>query len=208
MEIFLKTERLILRRITLADVDNLFELDSDPEVMRFLSGGAPTPRDVIQNRILPAFLDSYQHFQGFGVWAADERPSGLFLGWFSLRPPDGGGPENVSLGYRLRRACWGRGYATEGARALIRKGFTELGVQRVYATTYEFNLASRRVMEKAGLSLVRRFRFTRDDLLAQQTFDSASQIEDEPWDGDDVEYALCRDDWERQVADELLAGEA
>jgi RimJ/RimL family protein N-acetyltransferase len=208
MEIFLQTERLILRRITPADVDNLFELDSDPEVMRFLSGGAATPRDVIQNRILPAFLDSYQHFQGFGVWAADERSSGRFLGWFSLRPPDGGGPENVSLGYRLRRACWGRGYATEGARALIRKGFRELGVQRVYATTYEFNLASRRVMEKAGLSLLRRFRFTRDDLLAQQTFDSASQSEDEPWDGDDVEYALCRDDWQRQVADEPLPAEA
>jgi RimJ/RimL family protein N-acetyltransferase len=208
MEIVIQTEHLILRRLTPADLDNLFELDSDPEVMRFLSGGAPTPREVIQSRILPAFLGSYQHFQGFGVWAADETASGLFLGWFSLRPPEGGGPENVSLGYRLRRACWGRGYATEGARALIRKGFSELGVQRVYATTYEFNLASRRVMEKAGLSLVRRFRFTRDDLLAQQTFDGASQIEDEPWDGDDVEYALRKDDWERQVADESLLGEA
>jgi RimJ/RimL family protein N-acetyltransferase len=208
MEIFLQTEHLILRRLTPADLDNLFELDSDPEVMRFLSGGTPTPREVIQSRVLPAFLGSYQHVPGFGVWAADDRASRVFLGWFSLRPPEGGGPENVSLGYRLRRAFWGRGYATEGARALIRKGFTELEMQRVYATTYEFNLASRRVVEKAGLSLVRRFRFTCDDLLAQQTFNSASQIEDKPWDGDDVEYALRKDDWERQVADESSRGEA
>jgi RimJ/RimL family protein N-acetyltransferase len=208
MEIFIQTEHLILRRLTPADLGNLVELDSDPEVMRFLSGGAPTPREVIRTRILPAFLDSYQHFRGFGVWAAEDRASAMFLGWFSLRPPEGGGPENASLGYRLRRACWGRGYATEGARALIRKGFTELGMQRVYATTYEFNLASRRVMEKAGLSLVRRFRFTRDDLLAQQTFDSASQTESEPWDGDDVEYVLGKDDWERQVAGESSQGEA
>jgi RimJ/RimL family protein N-acetyltransferase len=208
MEIFIQTGHLILRRLAPTDLDNLFELDSDPEVMRFLSGGALTPREVIQSSILPAFLGSYQHFPGFGVWAADDRVSGVFLGWFSLRPPEGGGPQNVSLGYRLRRAVWGRGYATEGARALIRKGFTELGMQRVYATTYEFNLASRRVMEKAGLSLVRRFRFTRDDLLAQPTFDSASQTEDEPWDGDDVEYALCKDDWERQVAGESPQGEA
>jgi RimJ/RimL family protein N-acetyltransferase len=197
MEIFVQTEHLALRRFTPADLDNLFELDSDPEVMRFLSGGTPTRREVIESRILPAFLRSYQHSPGFGVWAADDIASGVFLGWFSLRPPEGGGPENVSLGYRLRRAVWGRGYATEGARALIRKGFSELGVQCVYATTYEFNLASRRVMEKVGLSLVRRFRFTPEDLRAQQTFDSASQPDDEPWEGDDVEYALCRDDWER-----------
>jgi RimJ/RimL family protein N-acetyltransferase len=208
MEIYMQTEHLILRRLTPADLDNLCELDSDPEVMRFLSGGSPTPREVMQNRILPAFLRSYQPFAGFGVWAADERGSGAFVGWLSLRPPAGGGPPNVSLGYRLRRAVWGRGYATEGARALIRKGFSELGVQRVYATTYEYNLASRRVMEKAGLSLVRRFRFTRDDLLAEQTFDSTSQSEDEPWEGDEVEYALSKDDWERQVAGEAPPEEA
>jgi RimJ/RimL family protein N-acetyltransferase len=197
VEIFIQTEHLALRRFTPADLDNLVELDSDPEVMRFLSGGAPTPREVIQSRILPAFLSSYQHFPGFGVWAADDIASGGFLGWFSLRPPEGGSPENVSLGYRLRRSVWGRGYATEGAVALIYKGFSELGLRRVYATTYEFNLASRRVMEKVGLSLVRRFRYTQDDLLAQQTFDSASQPDDEPWEGDEVEYALCKDDWER-----------
>ena len=60
MHIFLETERLILRRFTEDDVDHLVALDSDPEVMRFLTGGPPTPRDVLQNDYLPAYLRSYE----------------------------------------------------------------------------------------------------------------------------------------------------
>ena len=197
MQAFLETERLYLRRFTARDEDNLVDLDSDPQVMRWITGGKATPRPVIQQDILPAFLRSYDRFAGFGVWAVIEKSSGNFLGWFSFRPPKAGDPTNVSIGYRLRRAAWGRGYATEGVRALIRKGFTELGVQRVFATTYQDNLASRRVMEKAGLTLVRTFRITPADLLAADTFDGAAMAQD-LWDGDDVEYALLKADWERQ----------
>jgi RimJ/RimL family protein N-acetyltransferase len=198
----LETERLVLRRFTAADVDHLFDLDSDPEVMRFLNGGMPTPREMIQNDILPAFLRSCERFAGFGVWAAIEKESLDFLGWFSFRPKDAASPDEVALGYRLRQAAWGQGYATEGARALIRKGFTELGVQRVFATTYQDNLASRRVMEKAGLTLVRTYRITAADLLTQGTYYITSE---DPWDGDDVEYALLKADWEQQEADRQTA---
>jgi RimJ/RimL family protein N-acetyltransferase len=194
MQVFLETERLILRGFTPADLDHLVELDGDPEVMRFLTGGAPTPREVIQREILPRFLGSYERLSGFGVWAAVEKASGDFLGWFSFRSPEGTGSEEVELGYRLHRAAWGRGYATEGARALIHKGFAELGVRRVVATAYQDNLASRRVLEKAGLRLVRTFRLTPADLLAADTFHVASPY---VWDGDDVEYALDRAEWER-----------
>jgi RimJ/RimL family protein N-acetyltransferase len=195
MWVFLETERLTLRRLTEADVDNLFDLDSDPAVMRFLTGGAPTPRDVIWNEILPRFLSYYERYDGYGVWAAIEKSTGEFLGWFSLRPRDGGSPDEVALGYRLRQSAWGKGYATEGARALIRKGFTELGAQRVFATTYQDNLASRRVMEKAGLTWARTYRLTPVDLAAAGTFHVASE---DIWDGDEVEYALCKTDWEQQ----------
>lgn len=82
---------------------------------------------------------------------------------------------------------------TEGARALLRMGFTELDVERVVATTYEENLASRRVLEKLGLEVVRRFRPTPEELAATGTFDASSQ---EAWDGEDLEYALSRSDWE------------
>ena len=195
MQVFLETERLLLRRFTEADVDNLFDLDSDPEVMRFVNGGTPTPREVIEHDLLPRFLSYYERFAGYGFWAAIEKATGEFLGWFHFRPTEGASPDEVELGYRLRKAAWGQGYGTEASRALIRKGFTELGVRRVVASTYADNLASRRVMEKAGLTLVRTYRLTPADLLALYGFTSPDLF-----DGDDVEYALDKADWEQQEA--------
>ena len=204
MQVFLETERMVLRRFTAADADHLFDLDSDPEVMRFLTGGRPTSREVIQNDILPAFLSSYEPVSGLGVFAAIEKESGGFLGWFGFRPKDAARPNEVALGYRLRRAVWGQGYATEGARALIRKGFTELGMQRVIATTYQDNLASRRVMEKAGLRLVRTYRMTAAELLANDS--TSHSTPEELWDGDDVEYALLKAAWQQDILPTRLAG--
>lgn len=194
MQVFLETERLILRRFTEADVDNLFDLDSDPEVMRYLTGGATTPRDVIEHDILPHFLDYYAPYTGFGFWAVVEKATGEFLGWFHFRPSEGSDPDEAELGYRLRRVAWGKGYATEGSRALIRKGFTEQGIRRVIASTYQDNLASRRVMEKLGMTLVRTFRMTPEELASHGTYHTDSP---QVWDGDDVEYALEKADWER-----------
>ena len=185
MRVFLETQRLLLRRFTESDVDNLFDLDGDPEVMRFVNGGKPTPRDVIRDETLPRFLRAYERFEGFGVWAAIEKSTGEFVGWFEFYPREDAGPDEVELGYRLRRSAWGKGYATEGSRALIRKGFTALGVRRVVAEAMAVNAASRRVMEKAGLGYVRTFH----------------QEWPERIEGDehgDVEYALTRADWERR----------
>ncbi|MDB5077535.1 MAG: hypothetical protein JWO42_3714, partial [Chloroflexi bacterium] len=98
MHVFLETERVLLRRFTEADVDNLFELDSDPDVMRYLSNGKPTPRDVIQNETLPRFLHYYERYEGYGFWAAIEKSTGDFLGWFHFRPPEGADPDEVELG--------------------------------------------------------------------------------------------------------------
>jgi RimJ/RimL family protein N-acetyltransferase len=193
MQVYLETERLVLRRFTEDDVDNLVALDGDPEVMRFLTGGKPTPRAAMVNTLLPAFTRYYERSAGYGFWAAIEKASGEFLGWFHFRPPQGSPPDEVELGYRLHRAAWGKGYATEGSRALIRKGFTELGVRRVIASTYEENIGSRRVMEKAGMTLVRTFRMTPEEYAAMGYGDLPEGL----FDGDDVEYALEKADWER-----------
>jgi RimJ/RimL family protein N-acetyltransferase len=80
---YLTTDRLRLRQFRPDDVALLVDLDSDPQVMRYLTGGAPTPRAAIQNEILPAFLRSYDHGDGFGVWAVLDKASGTFLGWFA-----------------------------------------------------------------------------------------------------------------------------
>jgi RimJ/RimL family protein N-acetyltransferase len=184
MRIFLETDRLVLRQFTMADADNLVQLDADPDVMRYITGGVPTSRAEIEDEVLPAFLGYYQRYEGFGFWAAIEKATGEFLGWFHFRPRPDADPGEVELGYRLRKSAWGQGYATEGSRALIRKGFTEHGVQRVVAEAMVVNQASWRVMEKAGLTLVRTFH--------------------QPWphpiDGDEfgeVEYALDRTEWQQ-----------
>jgi RimJ/RimL family protein N-acetyltransferase len=182
IQVFLETERLLLRQFTLDDVDNLVTLDGDPEVMRYINGGRATPRAEIEHDYLPAFLGYYERFSGYGFWAAIAKSTGEFLGWFHFRPGPGGPPDEPELGYRLRRSAWGKGYATEGSKALIEKGFSELGARRVFATTMAVNLGSRRVMEKAGLRFVRTF--------FQEWPDHIEGAEQ-----GDVEYALTREEW-------------
>lgn len=193
MHIFLETERLLLRRFTRDDVDNLFDLDSDPEVMRFLTGGPGTPRDEIERDYIPAYLSYYERFEGYGFWAVIEKATGDFLGWFHLRPQPGDPLNQPELGYRLRKAAWGKGYATEGSRALIHKGFTELGVRRVVASTYQDNLGSRRVMEKSGMKLVRTYRLSPGEMLEMFGIADSGIFP-----GDDVEYAISKSEWEAQ----------
>ncbi|MEU5722370.1 GNAT family N-acetyltransferase [Micromonospora sp. NPDC047738] len=185
MSAFLETERLVLRPFTDADVDHLVALDNDPDVMRFINGGRPTSRDTVQERTLQRLLHDYPCLGTRGYWAAEEKATGTFLGWFEFRPLDEHNPEVVELGYRLNQAAWGKGYATEGSRALISKGFTDLGVERVTANTMAVNSRSRRVMEKAGLSFLRSF-----------TGDWPDAIEGS--EHGEVEYVLTRADWEQR----------
>ncbi|MEU7892510.1 GNAT family N-acetyltransferase [Nonomuraea sp. NPDC049152] len=183
MHIILETERLILRRFTEDDVDNLFALDNDPEVMRFLNGGEPVPLERIRDVTLPAFLAYYERPGGFGFWAAEEKATGEFIGWFHFRPKKDAPPGEIELGYRLRKSAWGKGYGTEGSRALIERGFTGQGVERVTAFTMTVNTGSRRVMEKSGLTFVRTF----------------FQDWPDPIEGSDkgeVEYALTKSEWQ------------
>lgn len=176
---------MTLRRFTVDDVDLLFDLDNDAEVMKFINNGAPVPRDEIVDESLPAFLSYYDRFDGYGFWAAIERASGDFLGWFHFRPGEGAGPLEPELGYRLHRAAWGRGFATEGSRALIDAGFERFGVERAYAETMAVHAASRRVMEKCGMRFVRSFHA---DWPVRIPGDEHG----------DVEYAVTRAEWEEQ----------
>jgi RimJ/RimL family protein N-acetyltransferase len=180
--IVLKTPRLAIRQFTEDDVDNLFRLNSDPEVMRYL--GRPTPREVLRDEIIPFHLDVYRRFDRLGTWAAESASNGEFLGWFHFRAEDGD-ITNIDLGYRLLRSAWNKGYATEGSTALIDMGFTDLGVQRVLAHTMTANAASRRVLEKCGLTLVHTapYQGPHADVI-----DGAEQGE--------VEYALTKPEWE------------
>jgi RimJ/RimL family protein N-acetyltransferase len=186
VDVFLETPRLILRRFTMDDLDDVYVLDSDPEVMFFITGGRGTPRAQLETDHFPAWLGHYQRDGGrFGHWAADLRKTGAFVGWFHLRPGENDPPGEAELGYRLRREAWGNGYASEGARGLVDKAFAELGLDRVRAETMTVNTASRRVMEKAGLRYVKTFFADWPDTIPGDEHG-------------DVEYALTRQEWERR----------
>ncbi|MEV4619921.1 GNAT family N-acetyltransferase [Asanoa sp. NPDC049573] len=185
MAAFLETERLVLRDFTdsASDLDEVFALHDDPEVMRFINGGRPASRDAIRERTLPQLLERFAAFDGGrGCWAAHDRADDRFVGWFALRPVQPDRATVADLGYRLRRDAWGRGYATEGARALVDKGFRDLRVNRIVADTMTVNARSRRVLEKAGLTLVGQFHCDWPEVI-----EGSAQ--------GDVAYALTREAW-------------
>jgi RimJ/RimL family protein N-acetyltransferase len=186
---------MALRHMTGADLDWLARLHGDRRVMRYIDDGEPVPRAEVAAQTLPAMLRGYDELPpGLGYFAAVDRASGQPIGWLGLRPPTSTGlrPQSstgpgtaggeAELGYRLLPEIWGLGYATEGARALIGHAFTELDLARVVATTMTLNLASRRVLEKAGLSLVRTF------LAAWPGYIEGAEH-------GDVEYAVGRAAW-------------
>lgn len=138
---------LAFRPVTPDDVDLLESLDSDPEVMRYISGGAPTPRSTIVDALIPRMLSQATR-PGLGFFIVSQDDASL--GWAHLRN-DTLQPAWAEVGYRLFRHAWGRGVATEIAKVLANRAFDELGFDVVSARTLPTNLASRRVMEKAGL---------------------------------------------------------
>ena len=145
-----ETRRLRLRPVDSTDVDALVFLDSDPEVMRFVSDGRPTPRAEISDWVIPRARAELSTGRG-GMWIAIDQRYQAFLGWVLLRAPRHSQRSEMELSYRLRRDTWGRGLATEAARAVVGLAFDELHTERVFASTTLRNSSSRRVMEKLGM---------------------------------------------------------
>jgi RimJ/RimL family protein N-acetyltransferase len=162
-----------LRPITPEDVDLLVGLDADPEVMQFISGRPSTSAEV--ESVIRGHLGRR--------WIATERESGGFVGWFGLVP----GPDrSFEVGYRLGRAWWGRGLATEGTTALIAAAFDVLAATRVTAETMAVNARSRAVMDRCGMRYVRTFHLEWNDPLPGTEHG-------------EVEYEITRADWLAQA---------
>jgi RimJ/RimL family protein N-acetyltransferase len=142
------TKRLAFSQITADDGNELHELDTDPRVMQYIGSGRPSTREQIDDA-LRRIPRAYVLYPGLGTWRATRRDNGNFVGWFALKYIPG--TAEVEVGYRLRFGAWGRGLATEGARALVRHGFDALGLYRIVGVTHPDNLASQRVLLKAGL---------------------------------------------------------
>ncbi|PKZ64035.1 N-acetyltransferase [Gordonia terrae] len=185
------TARARLRPVSAVDVDELVHLDSDPEVMRFVSGGAATPRAVIEEWVVPRAETEHRRY-GTGTWVLCDPATTAFLGWISLRTPRHSCRAELELSYRLRRTVWGRGLATEAAFALVAFAFDHLGTDRVFASTVARNASSRRVMEKLGMTLCAIH-------LCDDAADSAELLTIHPdRDRSEVEYELLRADWQER----------
>src|SRR5262245_12020760 len=152
----------------------------DPEVTRYL-GGVKTraqAEGVMRLRIL-AYYDEHP---GFGVWATIERATGTCVGCHVLNHIQG--EEFIQVGYILFKEAWGKGFATEGAAALLRYGFDDCGLSQIVAITDLDNVASQRVLEKIGLR--RR---------GERSFAHPSYAEHGPF----AWFELDADEWRRQT---------
>jgi RimJ/RimL family protein N-acetyltransferase len=187
VHVILETERLLLRRFTTADAGLLAALYGDARVMRFITLQPPSLAEV-ESKILPEYLREYRELaDGLGSFAAIEKETGQMAGRFSLKPANSYGlTGGTELGYRLYPAFWGRGLATEGARALIESAFERLHLERIVATTMADNTGSWRVLERCGLRRVKTFYYPDVDLMPGAEHG-------------DFAYELTRSDWTKQA---------
>lgn len=186
----IRTQRIELRPLRPQHLPLLHELDSDPEVMRYLLGRARTP-DEIDEFWGPRCADTRPDALGLGWWAGFDGDD--FLGWWELSPSVSGperepSSEDAEIGWRVIRCRWRQGLASEGARALLAYGFGTLGLERVWAETMTVNEASRGVMRAVGMRHVR----------------TEYRAHDEPLPGSEdgeVVYEIAADEWRAAVAD-------
>lgn len=145
----LQTDRLLLRPWRDEDLPAFAALNGDPEVMEFM------PR-LLSRAESDAFADRIRRrieAEGWGLWALDVPGVAPFAGYVGLSVPSFEAPftPSVEIGWRLARACWGRGYATEAARLAVDHGFCALGLEEIVSFTYEGNMRSRAVMQRLGM---------------------------------------------------------
>ncbi len=158
MKVFAETERLILREILPIDVEGLWELDSDPEVHKYLGNNPVTDKEQIVeviNFIRQQYIDN-----GIGRWAIIDKKTNEFIGWTGLKfvtDTINNHQNYYDLGYRLIKKYWGQGIATETAFASLEYAFDKLNATEVYAIADCENDGSNKVLKKAGLTFIETF---------------------------------------------------
>jgi len=148
----LHTQRLSLRELTADDAPFAFDLNSDPEVLKY-TGDEPfeTPEEA------RTFLENYSDYQrnGFGRWGVVLKESGELIGWCGLKRDRE--TNEVDLGFRFFRKHWNKGYASEAAFACMEAGFAQFGIDRIVGRARKENMYSIRILEKVGMHFVRDF---------------------------------------------------
>lgn len=153
------SQRLRYRLMSVEDVELLFELDQDPEVMRYITQGKTTTRDQIESTIIPR-MQAYTHpDKGWGLWAMETLDNNDFLGWILVRPMDffTDTPDyyDIELGWRLHRSTWGQGYGFEAAQAVVTELAKQTDIKTFTALAVPENVGSIGIMKKLGMTFLK-----------------------------------------------------
>jgi len=155
------TKRLSFRLMGQNDAQALWELNQDPEVMKFINGGKPESMDDICTKYLPRIEKFTVSKKGWGLWQVSNKVTQEYLGWVLVRPMDffTDTPKfnDIELGWRFFKKTWGKGYATEAATAVKDAIANQTDIHYISAIALEDNLASVGVMKKMGMTFVKKY---------------------------------------------------
>lgn len=162
MQASIETNRLILRAVQEDDLQGIFELDSDPEVHRYL--GKKPIKSFRESKSAIRYIRKQYEADGIGRWAVIDKRTNEFMGWAGLKYEREVRKEMhyYDLGYRLKQKFWGKGIATEAALASLNYGFRTMGLEAIYAGAHVENIASNKVLQKVGLKFIEIFEYDND----------------------------------------------
>ncbi|WP_312089797.1 GNAT family N-acetyltransferase [Chryseobacterium sp.] len=154
MKTILEANRLLLRQFEISDAENFYELNLNPNVIKYTGNSAFKDIDEAKE-----FLENYSDYRrnGFGRWAVIEKSTNEFIGWCGLKYDEK--LDETDIGFRFFEHFWNQGFATESAKACIDYGFKELNLKTIIGRAMKENLASVKVLEKIGLQYDRDFDF-------------------------------------------------
>lgn len=153
------SSRLNFRLMDRNDADLFYELDQDPEVMKYINGGNLTTPDEIKNIFIPRLEKYRDKEKGFGLWQVNVKDENKFIGWILVRPmkffSDSPEMNNIEIGWRFKKMAWGKGYATEAAKQVINALSVNPSFAKFSAIALPENRGSIRIMEKLGMQYAR-----------------------------------------------------
>ncbi|RZL19634.1 MAG: N-acetyltransferase [Pedobacter sp.] len=159
MDLQIQTDRLILRLVQDGDAAGFFELDSNPEVLRYLPGQPMTDMEEAYRKV--RYIQVQYRDHGIGRWTMTDRLTGAFMGWCGIKyvtdAATNGRYNYYDLGYRLLPAYWRKGYAFEAAAACVDYAWQTLKLEGLHATVMAGNAGSARIAEKLGMTLTATF---------------------------------------------------